>query len=84
MRININLASNPYEIAREYTRRMGFLVAGLAVLAVGLLGYILYQRSHTRAVNQEIAQARQEIAALDAEKAQAQAILNRQIREKGT
>jgi len=76
MRININLASNPYEAAREYTRRMGILVAGLAVLTVGLLGYILYQRSQTRDVDQKIAAAKQEIASLDAEKATAQAILN--------
>ncbi len=76
MRININLASNPYEAAREYTRRMGMVVAALAVLTVGLLGYILYQRSHTRDINQKIAVVKQEIAGLDAEKAQAQAILN--------
>jgi type IV pilus assembly protein PilN len=48
----------------------------LAVLTVGLLGYILYQRSHTRDINQKIAVVKQEIASLDAEKAQAQAILN--------
>ncbi len=76
MRININLASNPYEAAREYARRMGMLVVGLTVLAVGLLGYILYQRSQTRDVDRQIAEARQEIASLDAEKAQAQATLN--------
>jgi type IV pilus assembly protein PilN len=77
MRININLASNPYEAAREYTRRLTMLVAALAVLTLGLIGYILYQRSHTRGVNRNIAVAKQEIASLDAEKAQAQAILNR-------
>jgi type IV pilus assembly protein PilN len=76
MRININLASNPYEAAREFTRRMGLLVAALAVLAVGLLGYIVHQRSETRDIDQKIAAAKQEIASLDAEKAQAQAILN--------
>ena len=76
MRININLASNPYEAAREYTRRMGLLVAGLAVLTVALLGYIMYHRSHTRGIDRQIAAARHEIAGLDAEKAQAQAILN--------
>lgn len=76
MRININLASNPYEAAREYTRRMGLLVAALALLGVALLGYILFQRSQTRDVDQQIAAVRQEIAALDAEKARAQAILN--------
>ena len=76
MRININLASNPYEAAREYTRRMGLLLAGLAVLTVGLLGYILYQRSQTRDVDEKIAAARQEIAGLDEEKAKALAMLN--------
>jgi type IV pilus assembly protein PilN len=76
MRININLASNPYEAARQYARRMGMLVVGLTVLAAGLLGYILYQRSQTRDVDRQIAEARQEIASLDAEKAQAQATLN--------
>jgi type IV pilus assembly protein PilN len=76
MRININLASNPYEAAREYTRRMGMLVAALAVIFVGLLGYILYQRSHNRGLNQEIQQAQQEIVSLNAEKAKALATLN--------
>ncbi len=76
MRININLASNPYEAAREYARRMGMLVAGLTLLAVGMMGYILYQRSQTRDIDRQIAEARQEIASLDAEKAQAQATLN--------
>jgi type IV pilus assembly protein PilN len=76
MRININLASNPYEAAREYTRRLGMLVGVLAVLTVGLLGYILYQRSHTRDIDQKIAAAKQELASLDAEKAHAQATLN--------
>ena len=76
MRVNINLASNPYEAAREYTRRMGMVVAALVVLTVGLVGYILYQRSHTRDINEKIAAVKQEIAGLDAEKAQAQAILN--------
>lgn len=76
MRININLASNPYEAAREYTRRMGVLVAALSVLTAGLLGYIVYQRTHTREVNRRIAVARQEIASLDDEKAKALAMLN--------
>ena len=76
MRININLASNPYEAARAYTRRLGMMIAALAVLTVGLLGYIAYQRSHTRDIDRKIAAAKQEIASLDAEKAQAQSILN--------
>ena len=76
MRININLASNPYEAAREYSRRMGLVTAGLAMLTLALLGYILYQRSQTRDVDQKIRAARQEITGLDDEKAKALAMLN--------
>jgi type IV pilus assembly protein PilN len=76
MRININLASNPYEAAREYARRMTMFLAALVLVTVGLVGYILHQRGTTRDVDQQISQTRQEIASLDDEKAQAQAILN--------
>ena len=76
MRININLASNPYEAAREYTRRMGMLVAALLVLTVGLIGYIVHQRPHTRDVDSRSRPRGRRSASLDAEKAQAQAILN--------
>ena len=76
MRINLNLATNPYEAAREYTRRMGWLVAGLAVLTVGLIGFILHQRAQSRDVDQQISSARLEIVSLDEEKAKALAILN--------
>ena len=76
MRININLASNPYEAAREYARRMSMLLAALVLITAILLGYILHQRGETRDVDRQIAQAKQEITALDREKAQAQAILN--------
>ena len=76
MRININLASNPYEAAREYSRRMGLVTAGLAMLTLALLGFILYQRSQTRDVDQKIRAARQEIGGLDDEKAKALAMLN--------
>ena len=76
MRININLASNPYEAAREYARRMSMLLAALVLITAVLLGYILHQRGETRDVDRQIAQAKQEITALDREKAQAQAILN--------
>jgi len=71
MRININLASQPYEVAREYTRRLGLLTAALAVLTAALIGYIFYQRAHTRDIDQKIQATRQELNSLDAEKARA-------------
>jgi type IV pilus assembly protein PilN len=76
MRININLASNPYEVARQYTRRLGALVVALVVLTIGLIAYIFYQRSQTREVNQRIRSAQQEIANLDNERATAVTVLN--------
>lgn len=77
MRININLASQPYEVAREYKRRMTLLIAGLAVLAVVLVGYILYQRAHSRTINRQLAELQQQMDALNHEEAQARVILNR-------
>lgn len=76
MRININLASNPYEAAREYARRMSMLLGALVVVTGFLVGYILHQRAETRDVDRQIVQAQQEIASLDAERAKALATLN--------
>jgi type IV pilus assembly protein PilN len=76
MRININLASNPYEAAQAYARRMAMVLGALVLVTGILLGYILHQRRATRDVDHQIAEARQEIVSLDAEKARAQAILN--------
>ncbi len=77
MKFNINLASQPYEAAREYRRRMSALVLALGIVTVGLLGYIIHQAIVSRPINHETRVVQRELAALDAEKAQAQAILSR-------
>ncbi len=77
MRLAINLASQPYEVARQYQRRMTFAIAALGVLAVLLVGYILYQRAHTRSINRQLAAVQQQIDQLELEEAQARAILNK-------
>ena len=77
MRLNINLASQPYEAARFYRRRMGALVIALAVVTALLVGYIVYQRSQSRDINRQLAQVRREINGLDFEDAQARALLNK-------
>jgi type IV pilus assembly protein PilN len=77
MRININLATERYEAVRQYLQRVRTVIALMAVVAAILVGYILYQRSHTRDVDAKIARARQELNQLNDEKVQAQAILNK-------
>jgi len=77
MRLNINLASQPYEVAREYTRRMTLLIAALAVAAIALGGYIFYQRAHSRSINRQLADVQRQIDSLDHEESQARAILNK-------
>jgi len=77
MRLAINLATQPYEVAREYSRRMTMIIAALGILAVVLVGYIIYLRAHTRGINRQIAGVQQQINSLDSEETQARAILNK-------
>jgi type IV pilus assembly protein PilN len=77
MRFNINLASQPYEAARQFRQRMGAVVAALALIALVLVGYIVYQRIHSRDINRQLSEVRQEIDKLNREEAQARAILNK-------
>ncbi len=77
MRLNINLASQPYEVAQAYRRRMTTVIAALGLLAVLLVGYIVYQRQHTRGINRQLAATQQQIHSLENEEAQARAILNK-------
>ena len=77
MRFNINLASQPYEVAQTYKRQMTLAIVGLSVAAVLLLGYILYQHVHSRGINRQLAQVQSQILSLQNEEAQARAILNR-------
>jgi len=53
------------------------VIAGLAVLACVLVAYIVYQRVHSRTVNQRLADIQQQINGLDREEAQARAMLNK-------
>lgn len=77
MRLRINLASQPYEVARAYQRRMTMVIAALGALAVVLVGYILYNRAHTRTINRQITAIQAQMDGLDREETQARAILNK-------
>jgi type IV pilus assembly protein PilN len=77
MRLAINLATQPYEVARAYSRRMTMIIAGLGLIAVLLVGYIIYLRANTRSINRQIASVQQQIDGLDREETQARSILNK-------
>ncbi len=77
MQININLATHPYEDAREFWVRWGSAVAVVAVLSIALIYGVVSSWMHSRDVGRKISQVQQEMAKVDADKAKNEAILNR-------
>src|SRR5208282_4014274 len=76
MRLDINLATRPYEDAREFWTRWGLGVGLLAVLTLFLLGLTLSGWIKAGRDRHEIAQLQRQIAERDKERAQAQAFLD--------
>jgi len=67
MRIEINLASHPYEDLRRFLRIWGPVVVAVALFTLLLLGYVLTGWVRSGPVRAEIAQLRADIAALEQE-----------------
>jgi type IV pilus assembly protein PilN len=76
MRLDINLATRPYEDAREFWTRWGLGVGLLAVLTVFLLGWTVKAWTEAGRDRQDIARLEAEIAERDSERAKAQAFLD--------
>lgn len=76
MRLDINLATRPYEDAREFWARWGLGVGLLAVLTVFLLGWTVKAWTEAGRDRQDIARIETEIAERDSERAKAQAFLD--------
>jgi type IV pilus assembly protein PilN len=77
MRLDINLASQPYEDARQFWLRWGSGVAVAAVLTLALLVMTVTGWLNARRDHQAIADLRAQIAQRDRTREQAQAFLNR-------
>jgi Tfp pilus assembly protein PilN len=77
MRININLATQPYEDARKFYTQWGGLLLGLAVITAVLLGLIVRSQNASVDIARKVADERRQIGQLDREKAAGEAILNR-------
>src|SRR6202142_1086998 len=74
MRLDINLATRPYEDAREFWGRWGLGVGLLALLTIGLLGMTVRGWINAGRDRHSIAQIEQQIADRDKERAADQAI----------
>jgi type IV pilus assembly protein PilN len=76
MRLDINLATRPYEDAREFWARWGLGVGLLGLLTLFLLGVALNAWRNAGRDRQEIARLNAQIEERDRERAQAQAFLD--------
>ena len=75
MRLNINLATKPYQDVRRVLLQWGGLVLLLALCTAGLLWMALNNWRESREVNAKIAGLNSEIAALDRQHAEALALV---------
>jgi len=76
MRLDINLATRPYEDAREFWTRWGLGVGLLGVVTLLLLGWAVRGWTNAGRDRHSIAQLQQQIAERDHERAQAQVLLD--------
>lgn len=85
MRIDINLATQPYQDSRRFWMYWGSGLAFLALVTAALAFFAVTGFFHAQQDRQQIAKLRSEVAAYDQEKGQAVAMLNqpqnRQMRE---
>jgi Tfp pilus assembly protein PilN len=76
MRLDINLASQPYEDARQFWLRWGTALVGTAILTIALLAFTVMGWFAARVDHATIASYRAEIAQRDRTRQQAQNFLN--------
>ncbi len=85
MRIEINLATQPYEDVQRFLTTWGLVVGAVGLLTLGLLGYAVQGWARSGTVRGEMAQLRTQIAALEGERKAAEALAgqsqNRQTRD---
>ena len=77
MRVDINLATRPYEDVGAFYRTWGALVAAIALITLVLAGLTISSLASARTVGRQTAKLRTQMAQLDREKQAAQDMLNR-------
>src|SRR5512133_867528 len=77
MRLNINLATRPYEDVRKFLARWGTLTALLAVITAGLLYLAISNWRSSRVINTQIAEYQAKIDGLEKDRTNAAETLNK-------
>lgn len=77
MRVNVNLATQPFEDAQEFVRRSLTILVVLFVVTLGLVWYTARSYLGARDLNRQIATVRNEIKTLDRESQHARTVLAR-------
>src|SRR4051794_12137559 len=75
MRLDINLATQPYQDVRRYLLRWGVPLLLFALVSALFCWYTLNTWTHSRDVNAQISRVNTEIKTLDEERARAEALL---------
>ena len=84
MRLDINLATRPYEDSREFWTRWGLVLGAVSVLTLALLAITITGWYNARQDRKRITDLRDQIAKLDQEHQAAEAMLNRPENRSGT
>jgi len=85
MRIEINLARQPYEDVQRFLATWGYVLLALGLVTLGLMAYLAQSWVRSRPVRAEMAELREKIATLETERRSAEAVAGqeqyRQVRE---
>lgn len=76
MRLNVNLATQPYEDVSSFLRRWGTYTLLLALITAGLVYFAIHNWRESRDVNRQISRMEDEMGKLDKERAAAVVFLN--------
>jgi len=77
VRLNINLATSPYEDVRRFLARWGILAALLAVITAGLVYLAISNWRSSRAINAQITDYQEKINQLERDRTNAAETLNK-------
>lgn len=77
MRLDINLATRPYEDSGEFWKRWGLVLGVVTIVTVGLVAMTISGWYNARQDRRKVADLKAQIAQLDQERLAAEAMLNR-------